>query len=368
MIIIITLYIAKALSLVFCLWLCIMHAVLILKKQVIPELSKFFTRDDPHFEKKLLAHITRQLRLIGDAISEDEIERSAAKLLVRHKALGGRDLQGDSSLFDYAGKINRFVKNFADAGLDCRAYVGACIKQPQLFYQSPETLTKNVDEMVQLFTKDGLDYESWIASCVAQPSLFYQSPKTLEKNIDDVVVMFEEYGLDRATYLAACIKQPTLFYQSPDTVGRHIHYMMAMVDLGILSQDKMDQTSGPYADLFQKMMKYPVTMGLADDNFILRMDYAMLAQEKPHQPNGFSLLLRNKSKIKRLYREKTGGEFALDQVNPVLQEFLENRGLWPQDGSQDGLQDKAPSTLIQDMRKKPTEQKIVVNSRFVAGL
>lgn len=118
--------------------------------------------------------------------------------------------------------VTGVVEKFGDEGLTVEKYIPACVIQPQLFCQSPDTIESNVRDLVKKFEKEGLTVESYLPACVKQPPLFCQSPDTIESNVRDLVKKFAKEGLTVKKYLPACFKEPSLFAYSPDTIAEHI--------------------------------------------------------------------------------------------------------------------------------------------------
>ena len=114
------------------------------------------------------------------------------------------------------------TERFKKEGLTVEDYTLACLRQPQLFTQSPEKTEENVRSLVEKFEKEGLTVESYLQACLRRPSIFCQSPETIENNIKGLVEKFENDGLTIKEYLSACLRQPQLFYQSPETFENNV--------------------------------------------------------------------------------------------------------------------------------------------------
>ena len=110
------------------------------------------------------------------------------------------------------------MRHFATEGLSTRAYLQSAIKQPQLFYQKPETLIVNIEGVVKHFAADGLMTRDYLQAAVEQPSLFCQKADTLIDNIGEVVRHFATEGLTTHHFVHAAVKQPQLFHQRPATL------------------------------------------------------------------------------------------------------------------------------------------------------
>ena len=127
-------------------------------------------------------------------------------------------------------KVRELVGKFDKEGLNTKDYIKACIKTPSLFCHSPETIEKNVRELVGKFDKESLNTKDYIKACIKQPSLFCHSPEAIENNIRMLVGNFSKEGLNTKDYIKACIKQPTLFYQSPETIENNVRELVAKFD------------------------------------------------------------------------------------------------------------------------------------------
>ena len=118
--------------------------------------------------------------------------------------------------------INEFIGRFNKEGLTYKNYLAACLRHPQLFSRSPDTMESNVRDFVEKFKNEGLTVENYLTACLKHSQLFVQSPDTIEGNVRGFVKKFEHEGLTVERYLAACIKHPQLFSQSPDTIEGNV--------------------------------------------------------------------------------------------------------------------------------------------------
>lgn len=318
--------------------------------------------NDPDYDSKLLAHIESQLDLFGDEISAAEKKKAASGLLKNFAFYKVKTIKKSSPVFDYYGKVSEtadllgngltrrdylqaciehnelFVQTpetikanvdgpvnaFEKDGLEGKHYIRACVKRPSLFSLSGEKVIANIEGMIEIFKEDGLDHRNYLAACLKQPQLFYQLPQTLSRNVNGVVDRFEKDGLDRKTYLQACLGQATLFYQSDKTIGRHIEYMMTMADMGFLPKD--NSVPYPYKTLFRHLADKPAQLCFADENYIMRIDYATRNQNKASR---YGLLSKPKYQIEQDYKMNFGLAFSTDSVLPEVQEQLKGRNLWP---------------------------------------
>ena len=111
----------------------------------------------------------------------------------------------------------RFITNVANLGVSPKEWMKAALKRPQLFYQLPETIDKNITEAAALL---GLEKEDYIKVALKQPQLFYQSPETINRNITETANLL---GIEnKRDYIKAALKQPSLFCQSPETIDKNI--------------------------------------------------------------------------------------------------------------------------------------------------
>ena len=121
--------------------------------------------------------------------------------------------------------FNGILGKFKSEGLDFETLL-PCAVIANLFYCKPDTVAKNVQDLVKKFEKEGLNTGDYVKACIKQPSLFCQTPETIEKNVRDLVKKFEKEGLNKGDYVKACIKQPPLFCLSPKTIEEHIRAYM----------------------------------------------------------------------------------------------------------------------------------------------
>ena len=110
----------------------------------------------------------------------------------------------------------RFIANVANLGVSPKEWMKAALKQPSLFYQSPETINRNITESADLLGIE--DKRDYIKAALRAPSLFYQSPETVNTNIEEATTRL---GFTKAQYLDIALRQPPLFYCSPVTVSEN---------------------------------------------------------------------------------------------------------------------------------------------------
>ncbi|MDR3126354.1 MAG: hypothetical protein LBT92_01855 [Rickettsiales bacterium] len=101
-------------------------------------------------ESELKSHvISKLLEIPGMGMEQAEI--TAGKLLAK-------DLSNylfsvskkDSSIFDFCGKIQSTAERFKSEGLTISDYLKAAVKQPSLFYQSPETVAGHINMLIDM--------------------------------------------------------------------------------------------------------------------------------------------------------------------------------------------------------------------------
>ncbi len=191
-----------------------------------------------------------------------------------------------------ARNIQGVVDLFAADGLTTAAYLKAAIKKPSLFIQTPWTLTGNITDLVQRFAEEGLTDRAYLRVALMHPSLFTSSPETVEHNIRAVVERFRGEGMTPSQYLNAALRMPTLFVLSPATVIGHIDAVMDLADRRIFVPPKRGSRREPtatngnplHAGVIDFLLRNPVIMTLADDNFTLRDISAHVTGEGPSGP------------------------------------------------------------------------------------
>jgi hypothetical protein len=168
----------------------------------------------------ILARIRQELGKLP--LSEHEIAQTASRLadsfLLRERSI----TNSTSTFFDFRRKIHAVPEHFAPASLTLEDYLRAAVKQPPLFYLSPNTIIANVEGVARHFHDHGLTISHYLRTAVKQPQLFYQSPKTIIANIEGVTRHFHDHGLTVEDYLRAAVRHPPLFARSPKTIIANI--------------------------------------------------------------------------------------------------------------------------------------------------
>lgn len=282
-------------------------------------------KNGSEFEKKALLHIRSKLDEFGDEISWEDKQKVALSLFNNLNTLTVKETSKASQIFNYKEKITDLVKVFGKDGLDRKDYLKACIKHPELFRRSAETLSNNVEGVLEYFKKDNLDRKAYLRACLKQPTLFHRSIKSISDNVETVLANFKNDGLDRKEYLKACVKQPPLFCQSSETLSRHIEYLKTMADMGLLP--KKSDSKLPYSDVLSLALHNPATLCFADENYILRIDHGVRTSA---EGNNFQLMNLHKAKLLDEYKNNNGEEFSLGLVLPQIKQELQFRNLWPE--------------------------------------
>lgn len=134
--------------------------------------------------------------------------------------------------------IKESADRFAADGVAREAYLGAALKQPQLFCRNHETIAGNIDLVVERLAADGLTREAYLKAAVKQPSLFGMRSSTVTGNFDRVVERFAADGLTREAYLQAALKQSSLLTMNPVTVARNIEGVVShFAAQGLITRD-----------------------------------------------------------------------------------------------------------------------------------
>src|SRR5215470_469419 len=106
----------------------------------------------PPDRNALQARVEQALRELP--LSEEKIVAVATRVL--DSLLKNRKLRPDSSFFDFHGKVAAVADHFAPDGLLLQDYLHAAVRQPSLFYQSPSTLQRNIEQVASHFREHGL--------------------------------------------------------------------------------------------------------------------------------------------------------------------------------------------------------------------
>lgn len=127
---------------------------------------------------------------------------------------------------------NTLVKHFSDVlqmiqPTTAKQYLAALTKRPVVWALNPETIDKNISEVVEAFKDYGLTKEVYVKAALEQPQLFYQKSSTIIENVAGVINQFKDKGINPKKYLDACVKQPSLFYRDKETMIGHIDLMIA---------------------------------------------------------------------------------------------------------------------------------------------
>ena len=117
--------------------------------------------------------------------------------------MGKSHLSKQSGFWDFRGKITATATRL---GIDPKTYIEkATLKQPSLFYRSPETIDENITRAADLLH---IDKKAYIKQAsLKAPSLFYQSPETVDENITRAASLLE---IDKKTFIEKVLKKPSL--------------------------------------------------------------------------------------------------------------------------------------------------------------
>jgi hypothetical protein len=182
-------------------------------------------RDD--IPQRFLARIRQELDKLPltetqkDVVIPDLLERASFLDTNGGRSASGQ-LQPDSTVFEFANKIQAVVKHFQNDGLTIENYLPATLQYPQLMVMNPNTITANIEGVVERFASDGLTTRDYIKAALKQSTLFYQSPATIAANIEGVVERFTSEGLTTRDYIKAALKRVPLFTHPSKTIAGNI--------------------------------------------------------------------------------------------------------------------------------------------------
>ena len=167
--------------------------------------------------------------------------------------------------------IRDLVALFSEEKLTVGRYLQAALEQPSLFCLLPKTVKGNISRVVERFRDEQLTTAQYLKAALRKPQLFYSDPDNVKSNIQDLVKSFSNDGLTQTQYLTAALKHPQLFYQDPETIAGHINLMITMYHEGHLGIHRQ-LTGDPYplAPLFDYLVDNPSILSLANENFMLR--------------------------------------------------------------------------------------------------
>ena len=122
-----------------------------------------------------------------------------------------------------------------------------------------------------------LTLKEYLPCCIKQPSLFYQSPDAIVSNVIGVIdhkKLKDENGkpiLTLKEYLPVCIKQPSLLTLSPDTVAEHIRALL------FINKDRLYFKEGEIDKdvLIKHVLKAPLLLSCTN-----KLNYSYLLREK----------------------------------------------------------------------------------------
>jgi len=177
-----------------------------------------------------------------------------------------------------------------------------------------------VEAVAGRFRDQGLSLEDYLRAALKQPSLFARSPTAIIAAVEAVAGRFRDQGLSLEDYLRAALKQPSLFTMAPATIVGHINLLMDMQLQGLVTfpSAAIARHRQPPRSMFDWLVKNPVYLCLADDNFLLR-EIAAYATRTPRA--GTALLTRHRHQVERDLAEALG---HIDLKQPVPKELGRN--------------------------------------------
>ena len=166
------------------------------------------------YEDELRKGLKQALTMAELGFSVQDIETHIEKTLPTLTKMGATFMQysvaRESSFFDFESKIKLSSHLI---GCDITAFVKAALKNPSLFYQSPETLNGNVEQSATLF---GIEKPVFVKAALKNPSLFCQSPETLLRNFRLIKKASDQgYIKTEGDILDDALKKPTSFCYAP---------------------------------------------------------------------------------------------------------------------------------------------------------
>ena len=124
----------------------------------------------------------------------------------------------NSPFWDFAGKAENSAKRL---GMKKEDFVKAALKQPTLFYQSPDTINANIEGSAERL---GIKKEDFVKAGLKQPQLFCQSPDTILRNYKHVKAAAERGFIRTENLTEALLSFPTgLCYSPRNTKLRAVH-------------------------------------------------------------------------------------------------------------------------------------------------
>ncbi|RLE46178.1 hypothetical protein DRJ22_02545, partial [Candidatus Woesearchaeota archaeon] len=156
-----------------------------------------------------------------------------------------------------------------------------------------------------------------------QPQLFYQSPNTIHNNITQLTKKFQKQGLTTKQYLQAALKTPSLFSQSPKAIRRHIRWIQSLNYLGIIKISERYKAEAEKEGIEPALywaINNPFYVSLGEDNFKLRWCYAKLL----NKPAQLFNLTKSKRKIQQEL-EKVFNTYDVDELRKIYKEYKKAR-------------------------------------------
>ncbi|MFI3241056.1 MAG: hypothetical protein R3Y43_00645 [Alphaproteobacteria bacterium] len=201
-------------------------------------------------KKKIIASLLK-VKTINLAKAEKIYESFEKTDFIFKRVLTGNN----ENIYAFDKKINGLFLNFKNYGIKYEDVVNAAIKQPQLFYQSPDTIKNNVWGVIEKFEEEKLSSKGYVKVAFEKPQLLCFSSETIERNIRGVAQKFEKNGLTTKKYLSFALKNPQLFHMLPDTIEKNI--------LGVV--DKFKDEGLSFDKYFNAVLKAPTLFYQSSD-------------------------------------------------------------------------------------------------------
>ena len=178
-------------------------------------------------------------------------------------------------------------------------YIPAALKQPQLFYQKPETIAANIRKTAKLLD---IEVSELVRAALKNPSVFYQKPETLAANINQSA---EALRLTPAKFLKTALRHPPLFSQKSETISGNILRTSELLNIPI---EKLTQLAADYPSLFYQKPE-TITGNINKGAKLLNIDtqeYLNAALKDPSLFYQKPESIVNKAKIIKYYKQVQG--------------------------------------------------------------
>ncbi len=263
---------------------------------------------------------------------DNAIENLIDRILFLQKPL----LDERSPLFNYDEKTARAAEIL---GISQADFILAALIRPELFGQSPKTLNANIEGAVRLFWfpdlsddqfekfKTGEEFRDAKAhyiekAALKNPQLFYQSPETLNANIEGAVRLLwfpqisddqfetfktsKTFRAQKTAYIEqAALKQPPLFCSSPKTIALNFQFIKAAHKTKLITSD----------DIMESILECPIVLTLSTKNTTLRIVHARQNNFSSGISHFYKGTGRNKTQIQTKVLEHLEQEFNSASAN-----------------------------------------------------